>query len=157
MQIRLVWVGRTKNPWIRELVRDYLERLNHFVRCETREVRDPVRASPRRGKDLASAGDVVLLRELSATEGWIALDEKGREFTSRDLADWIAAEQDRGTRALVFVLGGPDGLGPRVLEGARLKLGLGRMTWTHEMCRVLLLEQLYRAYCIMRNVPYHRD
>jgi 23S rRNA (pseudouridine1915-N3)-methyltransferase len=57
---------------------------------------------------------------------------------------------------VAFVIGGPDGVGPRILANADLRLSLGRMTWTHEMCRALLLEQIYRAFCIMKNIPYHK-
>ena len=157
MRITLIWVGKTRNAQIRELADEYLGRLRRFAQCEIRELRDPAKGASL-GKDaIKHSYDIAILRELSGRSGWVALDEGGKGFSSEELAGWLAAEQNRGARELVLVIGGPDGLGPQVLSEARMRLSLGRMTWTHEMCRVLLLEQLYRAHCILRNVPYHRE
>jgi 23S rRNA (pseudouridine1915-N3)-methyltransferase len=86
----------------------------------------------------------------------VALDEAGSQFTSRDFARWFESEHNTGARVITFVIGGPDGLSRTISNRANLVLSLGKMTWTHEMCRVLLLEQIYRALCIMRNIPYHK-
>jgi 23S rRNA (pseudouridine1915-N3)-methyltransferase len=86
----------------------------------------------------------------------VALDERGVQFTSQGFARWLESEQNTGARSLTFVIGGPEGLSSVISSRANLILSIGKMTWTHEMCRVLLLEQVYRALCIMRNIPYHR-
>jgi len=86
----------------------------------------------------------------------VALDEEGTQFTSPAFAKWLEKEQNFGARSITFVIGGPEGLSPKITSRAHLVLSLGKMTWTHDMCRVLIMEQVYRALCIMRNIPYHK-
>ena len=87
----------------------------------------------------------------------VALDERGRSWSSRELADRLAAWRDRGAATLAFAIGGANGLGPAVIEHADAVLSLGAMTWPHLMVRSLLLEQVYRAQQILAGHPYHRD
>ena len=87
----------------------------------------------------------------------VALDERGQSWSSRELAERLAAWRDRGIAALAFAVGGADGLGPAVIERADVVLSLGTMTWPHLLVRSLLLEQLYRAQQILAGHPYHRD
>jgi 23S rRNA (pseudouridine1915-N3)-methyltransferase len=98
-----------------------------------------------------------LSNALSREAVLIALDENGRNLTSRALAARIGAWQRQGRSELAFLIGGPDGLDPALLERADLVLALGRMTWPHRLVRVLLAEQLYRAATILAGHPYHRD
>jgi 23S rRNA (pseudouridine1915-N3)-methyltransferase len=99
----------------------------------------------------------ALLTALPAGGTLIALDEGGKSLDSRAFADRIARERDSGSEALVFAIGGADGLGPAVLERAALRLALGTMTWPHQVVRILVAEQLYRATTILAGHPYHRD
>jgi len=87
----------------------------------------------------------------------VALDERGRPWSSRELAERLAAWRDRGVTTLAFAIGGADGLGPAVIERADAVVSLGAMTWQHLLVRSLLLEQLYRAQQILAGHPYHRD
>jgi 23S rRNA (pseudouridine1915-N3)-methyltransferase len=155
MQIKILWVGKTKNPSIKSLTLDYLDRVRHLVPCEIIEARDMSKKSASVAEALAREGD-ELARHVSGSGRLIALDEKGKEFTSQEFARWLESEQNSGSRSISFVIGGPDGLSSVISSRANLILSLGKMTWTHEMCRVLLLEQIYRAFCIMRRIPYHR-
>jgi len=141
---------------MKSLLSDYLDRIRHFVPCEVVETRDISK-----GRTLDSAGLVEsegeeLGRHLPEHGRVVALNENGNQFTSPEFARWLDAEQNRGTRMLTFVIGGPEGLSTMVTDKAHLILSMGRMTWTHEMCRVLLLEQVYRALCIVRRIPYHK-
>jgi 23S rRNA (pseudouridine1915-N3)-methyltransferase len=86
----------------------------------------------------------------------VVLEETGTQFSSVEFARWFEAEQIHSTREIAFVIGGQDGLSTQVSARAHLRLSLGKMTWTHEMCRALLLEQIYRAFCILRHIPYHK-
>jgi 23S rRNA (pseudouridine1915-N3)-methyltransferase len=156
MRIKIYWIGKTRNASIRALIADYLERTRHFVPCEGVEMRDPSRTREPGGADPRSRGAAEIRKLLDGGQRTVALDGKGKEFTSREFASWLESELNRGTRGISFVIGGPEGLADWVLERADLSLSLGRMTWTHEMCRVLLLEQLYRALSILRNIPYHK-
>ncbi len=156
MNIRILWVGKTKSLPIRNLLEDYLSRVRHLVAVETVEARDPAKARGLTGGDLVVAEESEILKLLPDRGPVVVLDETGSQFSSVEFARWIEKEQMRGTKEIAFVIGGPDGVGARLRGRARLKLSLGKMTWTHEMCRVLLLEQIYRAYCILRKIPYHR-
>lgn len=99
----------------------------------------------------------MLLGALPTGSALIALDERGSEWSSRALADRIAAWRGRGVSELSFAIGGADGLGPQVLDRSEAILSLGPMTWPHRLARVMLLEQLYRAQQILAGHPYHRD
>ncbi|HYK88621.1 MAG TPA: 23S rRNA (pseudouridine(1915)-N(3))-methyltransferase RlmH [Acidobacteriota bacterium] len=156
MIIRILWVGKTKSPPIRSLSGDYLERLRHMTRVEITEIRDPAAARRLTQSELIVTEESEILRFLSGSSRIVLLDERGTELSSLEFSRWIAGEQNRGTKEISFVIGGPDGTGPELARRANLKLSLGKMTWTHEMCRVLLLEQIYRACCILRKIPYHR-
>ncbi len=154
MRLKILWVGKTKNRFVRALAADYRDRVARFAPCEILEARDA--SGMRSGRDRPAAETKAIAKLLPGGCRLVVLDERGREMSSPDFARWLAAEMDRGTRELVFLIGGVEGVADGLLSRADLKLSLGRMTWTHEMCRVLLLEQLYRAFCILRNVPYHR-
>ena len=156
MEIRILWVGKTKNSPIRSLLEDYLDRVRHLVPVEITQVRDQAKARDLSGNELVAAEEREILRLLPVHSRVVALDERGKEFSSPEFARWLEGEQNRGSKEIAFVIGGSDGLGARVSARAVLRLSLGRMTWTHEMSRVLLMEQIYRAICILRKIPYHR-
>jgi 23S rRNA (pseudouridine1915-N3)-methyltransferase len=156
MRIKIVWVGKTKHPQIQALAADYLARLKHLVSCEILEARDPGRGRNLRGDSLRAAESAQLLKLTEGLRRIVVLDERGRQFSSPEFATWLQGEQNRGSRDVAFVIGGPEGISATVSERAALSLSLGRMTWTHEMCRALLLEQIYRAFSILKNIPYHK-
>ena len=152
----MLWVGKTRNASLGTLIEDYLERINRLVPCGIQETRDVQRGKGVRAEKAVEAEAGLLERALKPGELLVALDERGCEYSSLEFARWLDAVGKRGVREIVFMIGGPDGIAPRVRQRAHLTLSLGRMTWTHEMCRVLLLEQIFRSLCILRNIPYHR-
>jgi 23S rRNA (pseudouridine1915-N3)-methyltransferase len=156
MRIRFLWVGKTKNKEIKSLLADYKERIRHLMPCEIIESRDLSKSSSLPAARLIAGEGEQLSKHLPDGGRMVALDERGSQFTSTDFARWLESEQDRGARWITFVIGGPDGLSPMIIGKAHLVLSLGKMTWTHEMCRVLTMEQIYRALCIMRKIPYHK-
>jgi 23S rRNA (pseudouridine1915-N3)-methyltransferase len=156
MRIRFLWVGKTKNPEIRSLVSDYLERICRLVPCEIVESRDLSKKGALPAAQLIECEGEELGRHLPENGRLVALDENGSQFTSPGFAKWLEAEQNRGARFITFVIGGPEGLSSLITSRAHLVLSLGKMTWTHDMCRVLVMEQIYRALCIIRKIPYHK-
>jgi 23S rRNA (pseudouridine1915-N3)-methyltransferase len=156
MHVRFVWVGKTKNKPISSMLSDYLDRLRHLTPCDVAEVPDVGKRRALTGEALLAAEAAEISKHLSDRSLVVVLDERGNQFTSTGFADWFESEQNRGTREIVFVIGGPEGVPSDVTGRARSRLSLGKMTWTHEMCRVLLLEQVYRAFSIMRRIPYHK-
>ena len=152
MRFRIVWIGKTRDARLRGLIDDYLARLSHFARCEVVELRESGR-SDRAGidKDTRSISDA--LRSGSVT---VVLDPDGTEWTSQQLAEQVKAWEGSGIKEVGFVVGGPYGVSQDFLAKADKRWSLSRLTLTHEMARVLLLEQLYRAYTILRGLPYQK-
>jgi 23S rRNA (pseudouridine1915-N3)-methyltransferase len=156
MRIRILWVGKTKEPAISALVADYVSRIRHLSACDIVEIQDIARKRRLQGAELLRAEGEEIAKRLPEGCRLVVLDEKGRQFASPAFARWLDTELMRGTREIFFVIGGSEGISGHLLNRADLKLSLGAMTWTHEMCRVLLAEQIYRAFTILHNLPYHK-
>ncbi|HEY3129567.1 MAG TPA: 23S rRNA (pseudouridine(1915)-N(3))-methyltransferase RlmH [Acidobacteriota bacterium] len=153
MKLVLVWVGRTHDSRWRALQQDYLARLAKFVPVEIAAVKESG------GDDSAAARrreGLLLEKKIPNSSTVVALDEQGNELSSRSFARFLEGLQGRGTRTVTFVMGGPAGLPDTLRQRADHLLALSQMTWGHEAVRVLLLEQLYRAFTILRGYPYHK-
>jgi 23S rRNA (pseudouridine1915-N3)-methyltransferase len=137
---------------LRALIEDYAERLSHFVRCEVTEIKERGRTD-KTGIDNETKRISDALRSGSLT---VLLDPAGAEWTSHELAAQVKGWEDNGVKEVAFVIGGPNGFGPELLARADKRWSLSRLTLTHEMARVLLLEQLYRAYTIVHGLPYQK-
>ena len=144
-------VGRCREPAVLSLVDDYSRRCAWVMRV--REVAARGAVGPERQVD---AEGQELLAAVPPGAAVVALDGRGRNLTSEAFADQLGRWRDEGTRAVAFLIGGPDGLGPAVRERASLVLSLGSMTWPHMLVRAMLAEQLYRATTILAGHPYHR-
>ncbi|HEY6824169.1 MAG TPA: 23S rRNA (pseudouridine(1915)-N(3))-methyltransferase RlmH [Steroidobacteraceae bacterium] len=155
MRVRVIAVGTRMPAWVRSACAEYLQRLRAGLPLELEEIDTASRRAGGTPRALAREGE-RLLAALEPHEYVIALDERGRELTTQELARWLAARMQQG-EDLAFVIGGPDGLAPAVLARCNLRLALSRLTLPHALARVLLTEQLYRAHCILANHPYHRD
>ena len=158
MRVMIAAVGRLKAGPDRALVERYLERATQAGRSQgltlsVREFADGKSAQPAlRMKEEADA----ILAVLPADAALVALDERGSELSSKEFADRIGAFRDRGTRDLVFVIGGADGHDASIRSRADLLVAFGRMTWPHQIVRLMLAEQIYRAITILSGHPYHR-
>ena len=155
MKLRFVWVGKTRNASVKELIREYLERVNRFGRVEIVELRDRTDVGSESRAIIDKEGKDILSR--TAEDSFVvALDERGRQLASVALARFIDDHRTAGTKQITFVIGGHLGLSDEVRERADFVLGLSRMTFTHEMARALLLEQVYRAFTIIHDLPYQK-
>jgi 23S rRNA (pseudouridine1915-N3)-methyltransferase len=155
MKLRFVWIGKTKRLPIRELVREYLERVTRFAPVEVAELRDrnEVGSDPR--AILEKEGADILTRTTS-DPFVVVLDERGRQVDSIMLAELIEKHRLAGTKQMTFVLGGHGGISDVVRNRADFVLSLSRMTLTHELARVVLIEQVYRAFTIIHDLPYQK-
>ena len=154
MRLRVIAVGTRMPAWVRAACDDYLTRLGSGLSVTLTEI-EP--GSRRRGVPQAIAAEGArLLQALRPGDHLVSLDERGTQFSTRELADWLKGRMRAG-EDLAFAIGGPDGLAPEVLSRSQLSLSLSRLTLPHALVRVLLAEQLYRAHCILVNHPYHRD
>jgi len=156
MRVRAIAIGSRMPRWVDEAVEDYTKRLAPKLKVTWTEIP----AGPRTaGRDSARAVAVEserLLAALRADEFVVALDERGKQLSTRELAGWLHERMQDG-RDLAFVIGGPDGLAADILVRSQLKLSLSRLTFPHALVRVVLAEQLYRAHTVLTGHPYHRD
>ncbi len=150
MRFRFVWIGKTRDKNWRALQEGYLERLSHFVRFDTAEIKEsaPNESNEHEGKRILNA--------LNTGSYVILLDVAGRQISSQELAKQLENWQNRGLKEVVFVIGGQDGVSRQVGERADFSLSLSGLTFTHEEARVILLEQLYRAFTIINGYPYQK-
>jgi 23S rRNA (pseudouridine1915-N3)-methyltransferase len=139
MKLRIVWVGKTKNPQIAKLSNDYADRIQHFLPLEIAEVKEQ-----------------KLLSTIGGSDRVVVLDPRGKSWTSDQLARFIQQHMTRDPRRLSFVIGDFAGLPPEVKQRADVQWSLSALTFTHELARVLVLEQIYRALTIIHNIPYSR-
>ena len=152
MRIRFIWPGKTKDEHLRALVAEYLKRLSRFVRCDVIETR----AGPGKGRAGVAKESRNILDAIPAGSTMVLLDVKGREWSSQELADEVSRWENGSIREVTIVIGGPEGISDELLERAQKRWRLSRLTLTHEMARVVTVEQLYRAYTIKRGLPYQK-
>lgn len=152
MKLRFIWPGKTRDEHLRALLAEYLKRLQRFVRCEVIETRD-FRGSDRASIEKESA---ALLAAVSDGNLMLLLDVTGREWNSHELAEQVRRWENDSVKEIAIVIGGQDGVSAEVEQRAQKKWRLSRLTLTHEMARVLAVEQIYRAYTINRGMPYQK-
>lgn len=155
MRVRVIAVGTRMPAWAASACEDYLGRMSGQLHVSLQEVSAAARSGAAAARAVATEGE-RLLKLLRPDEQLAALDERGQQLTTRELAAWLGQRMQEGTD-LAFVIGGPDGLAPEVLARSRFRLALSRLTLPHALARVLLAEQLYRAFSILKHHPYHRD
>ena len=152
MKLRVLWVGKTQEEWVRRGIDEYAGRIRRYLPLEFGEVREEKGAEAEHGREAEGAR---LLKAVPKTARLIILDERGEEMTSLQLAAFIGRERDQGTGELVFAVGGAYGFSEAFRGRAAKTLALSRLTFTHQMMRVFLLEQIYRGFTILNNEPYH--
>ncbi len=145
MKLQIAWIGKTKEVAIRALTDEYLKRISRYVGAESHEMN-----SEQALLELAAG-----YHRPDSTRYLILLDARGRQFTSEEFANLLRDQQDRGTQNLFFAVGPADGFSDKARGGADLILSFGKMTLAHELARVVLLEQIYRAFTILKGHPYH--
>ena len=141
MRIRLLFLGKTRRPEIRALLEDYAQRLRRFTELEIHEVREDSPAALR--KIAMAAGATIVL-----------LDARGKHMDSPRFAAWLGASRDRGVREIIFLCGAAKGFPPAMTGSANMRISLSPLTFSHELARVMLAEQLYRAFAILAGHPY---
>ena len=154
LKIHLVWVGKTREAWLRQGIDHYLDRLRRYLPVRVSEVR-PVKKTGRNAGHALRNEAMALARAVSPGAHVIAMDVKGKMLDSPGLAALLTGIEDRGARELAMLIGGDRGLGAEILDQADMRLSLSPLTFTHEMARLILVEQLYRACTIRAGQPYH--
>lgn len=156
MKTELVVVGKTTNKHIQACTDDYIERLGHYMSFGLTIIPELKNTKAMTAEQQKEREGELILQRLSTTDTLVLLDEKGTEFRSIEMAAWLQKKQ-LSARRLVFVIGGPYGFSPEVYDRANEKLSLSRLTFSHQMVRLVFVEQLYRACTIIKGEPYHHE
>lgn len=143
MKIRIAWIGKTKEPAIQALTDEYLKRISRYLQVEGISLRDEADLLAKFGSAAKTKATLILM------------DSRGKEFSSEQFATFLENHQDRNPLPLVFAIGGADGFSGTARSAAQHVISLGKMTLAHEIARVVLLEQVYRAFTILKGHPYH--
>ncbi len=156
--IKLLFVGKTDSPHIKAMIAEYERRLSRYVPLEIEEIPDiKNRKSLTFEQQKEEEGRAILATINSPQDEVVLLDEQGKMPTSQQFAKFIEEKQMRIPRKLIFVIGGPYGFSKEVYSAYHQKLSLGNMTFSHQMIRLFLIEQIYRAYTIINHHPYHHE
>ena len=157
MQIKLLAIGKTDNKSIQNLIDDYSSRLGHYIRFELEVIPD-LKQSKSLSESLQKEKEgELILKKVGSSDELILLDERGKTYASLEFSDYLQKKMNSGLKQLVFVIGGPYGFSEAVYARANGKISLSKMTFSHQMIRPFVVEQLYRAMTILRNEPYHHE
>ncbi|MDE7509895.1 MAG: 23S rRNA (pseudouridine(1915)-N(3))-methyltransferase RlmH [Muribaculaceae bacterium] len=156
MEISLLTVGKTGIPYIKEGISEYLKRLRRFLPYEIIELPDARKGRLSETEQKEAEADLIL-KNLNDNDHVVLLDEKGREYTSREFAALLERLMSSGRKRTVFVVGGPYGFSQRVYDRGNALMSLSKMTFNHEMVRLFFTEQVYRGVSILHGLPYHHD
>lgn len=157
MQLRIISVGKTDSKAIQQLTEDYQNRLKHYIKCEWVVIPDIKNSKNLTFAQQKQKEGQEILSKIQVADVVVLLDEKGKQFSSVQFADWLQKKMNQGIKQLVLVIGGPYGFSDEVYERADQKISLSAMTFSHQMVRLFLTEQLYRAMTILRNENYHHE
>ena len=155
MTIKLIAIGKTDSVSLQDLIKVYENRLKHYVRFELDIIPDIKNVKNISETEQKEKEGELILKKLNATDVLILLDENGKQFGSVEFADFLQKKMNSGIKQLVLVIGGPYGFSDAIYTKAQAKISLSKMTFSHQMVRLFLVEQLYRAFTILKNEPYH--
>lgn len=155
MNLVVIAVGKTKTAYVKEGMEEYLRRLRRYVAFETMELPDVKNAGKISAEEQKEAEGQTILSNIVPSDHVMLLDERGKEYTSVEFASKLENVLASGKKRLLMVIGGPYGFSKAVYQRADEMLSLSKMTFNHEMVRLFLTEQVYRAMTILRNEPYH--
>jgi 23S rRNA (pseudouridine1915-N3)-methyltransferase len=155
MNIRLLAIGKTDNKSLQSLIDEYTKRLSFYIKFDLEVIPDIKNVKNLSEAQQKEKEGELILSKISATDQLILLDENGSTFSSVAFSDYLQKKMNGGIKTLVFVIGGPYGFSEEVYKKAQGKVSLSEMTFSHQMVRLFVIEQLYRGFTILKNEPYH--
>ena len=157
MKVALVLVGKTVNKHFVELIDEYAGRVKHYIGCDIITIPELKNTKSLSADQQKQQEGELILKQLQGGDHVVLLDEHGKEFRSVEFSTYMEQKMQTVNKRLVFVIGGPYGFSPDVYAKANEKISLSKMTFSHQMVRLIFVEQLYRAMTIMRGEPYHHE
>jgi 23S rRNA (pseudouridine1915-N3)-methyltransferase len=157
MKITLLTVGKTDKDWVRQGMEIYVSRLKHYIPFAVVEIPELKNVSALTKDQIKTREGELILKNIKPTDDLILLDERGKEYTSVELAKVIQDKISYVGKDMVYVIGGAYGFSDAVYQRANSKISLSRMTFSHQMVRAIFVEQIYRAFTIIKGEPYHHE
>jgi 23S rRNA (pseudouridine1915-N3)-methyltransferase len=157
MKIKLLAIGKTDDKNLFSLIDNYQNRLKHYINFQLEIIPDIKNVKNLSEQQQKEKEGELILKKLSPTDQLILLDEKGKEFRSIDFSKFLQKKMNSGIKQLVIVIGGPYGFSEEVYKKSQGKISLSKMTFSHQMIRLFVVEQIYRGFTILKNEPYHHE
>jgi len=157
MKITILAIGKTDDSCIEKLTEKYLNRLKSYILIDFVIIPDLKNTKNISLEEQKNKEGKLLLKKITKADYIVLLDEKGKEFTSKQLASYLQKRMNTGIKNLVFIIGGPYGFSPEIYQRADQKIALSKMTFSHQLIRLIFAEQIYRAFSILNNHPYHHE
>lgn len=157
MNIKLLAIGKTDNKNLQTLIDEYTKRLGFYIKFDLDIIPDIKNVKNLSESEQKNKEGQLILSKLTATDQLILLDENGKEFNSVGFSEFLQKKMNSGIKTLVFVIGGPYGFSDEVYQKAQGKVALSQMTFSHQMVRLFVIEQIYRGFTILNNEPYHHN
>jgi len=157
MKIKLLAIGKTDDKNLQSLIQNYELRLKHYVKFELYILPDIKNSKNLSRMEQKEREGELILKEIQAADQMVLLDEKGKEFRSIEFSKFLQKKMNSGIKQLIFVIGGPYGFSDKVYNEANGMVSFSKMTFSHQMIRLFVAEQIYRAFTILKNEPYHHE
>tara|TARA_B110000003_G_scaffold233634_1_gene236991 strand:+ start:36167 stop:36640 length:474 start_codon:yes stop_codon:yes gene_type:complete len=157
MKIKMLVIGKTDDKNIEQLIEKYQQRLKHYINFEMEIIQDIKNVKNLSQLQQKEKEGELILSKVKSTDQLVVLDEKGKEYRSLEFASFLQKKMNSGIKQLVLVIGGPYGFSEAVYKKATGKISLSKMTFSHQMIRLFIVEQLYRGFTILKNEPYHHE
>lgn len=157
MKIKLLAIGKTDDKNLQVLIATYEKRLKHYIKFESEFIPDIKKVKNLSQKEQKEKEGDLILKKVFPIDQIILLDEKGKEFSSMEFSKFLQKKMNSGIKQIVLVIGGPYGFSDKVYQKASGKISLSKMTFSHQMIRLFVVEQIYRAFTILKNEPYHHE
>ena len=157
MKIKLLSIGKTDDKNLQNLIHTYEIRLKHYVKFELEIIPDIKNSKNLSEKEQKEKEGELILRKIKSTDQLVLLDEKGHEFRSIEFSRFLQKKMNTGIKQLILVIGGPYGFSEKIYQKAVGKISLSKMTFSHQIIRLFVIEQIYRGFTILKNEPYHHE
>lgn len=157
MNIELIVVGKTDSSEVEKIVQGYAKRVNHYCKFAITTLPDLRNTKSLSQKQQKEQEGALIMKQLQESDYVVLLDERGNQFRSLEFAEWIQKRMNSGVKRVVFVVGGPYGFSAEVYQRANSLISLSLMTFSHQIIRAIFAEQIYRAFTILNNEPYHHE
>lgn len=157
MQIKLIAIGKTDDKQLLQLIEQYQKRLKHYIKFDLDIIPDIKNVKNLSEKQQKEKEGELILKKINPTDILVLLDENGKQFNSLEFSTYLQKKMNAGIKQLVFVIGGPYGFSETISQKAQGKISLSKMTFSHQMVRLFIVEQIYRGFTILKNEPYHHQ